>query len=87
MILGHMLLCLWGNVCACYQLCVARAVCVAWCHIRAPILGRNRDVVGIAETGSGKTLAFVIPLITWITSLPTNKREQDIVRAAVAVFA
>ena len=38
----------------------------------------NRDVVGVAETGSGKTLAFVIPLVTWITSLPKLEREQDI---------
>lgn len=43
-----------------------------------PIGFQNRDVIGIAETGSGKTLAFVIPLLTWITSLPKLEREADI---------
>ena len=43
-----------------------------------PIGLQNRDVVGIAQTGSGKTLAFVIPLVTWITSLPKIQREKDI---------
>jgi len=43
-----------------------------------PIGFQNRDVIGIAETGSGKTLAFVIPLVTWITSLPVLEREADI---------
>lgn len=42
-----------------------------------PIGLQNRDVVGIAQTGSGKTLAFVIPLVTWITSLPKIQREED----------
>jgi ATP-dependent RNA helicase DDX23/PRP28 len=42
-----------------------------------PIGLQNRDVVGIAQTGSGKTLAFVIPLVTWITSLPKIRREED----------
>jgi ATP-dependent RNA helicase DDX23/PRP28 len=43
-----------------------------------PIGLQNRDVIGIAQTGSGKTLAFVIPLVTWITSLPKLEREADI---------
>nr|CAH7769309.1 unnamed protein product [Callosobruchus chinensis] len=35
-----------------------------------PIGMQNRDIIGVAETGSGKTLAFLIPLLSWIQSLP-----------------
>lgn len=42
-----------------------------------PIGLQNRDIIGIAETGSGKTLAFLIPLLSWIQSLPKIVREED----------
>lgn len=42
-----------------------------------PIGLQNRDIIGIAETGSGKTLAFLIPLLTWIQSLPKIERTED----------
>lgn len=42
-----------------------------------PIGLKNRDIIGVAETGSGKTLAFLIPLLSWITSLPKSSRMMD----------
>ncbi|XP_044743410.1 probable ATP-dependent RNA helicase DDX23 [Chrysoperla carnea] len=42
-----------------------------------PIGIQNRDIIGVAETGSGKTLAFLIPLLTWIQSLPKLERTED----------
>ncbi|PNF30121.1 putative ATP-dependent RNA helicase DDX23 [Cryptotermes secundus] len=42
-----------------------------------PIGLQNRDIIGVAETGSGKTLAFLIPLLTWIQSLPKIERIED----------
>ena len=35
-----------------------------------PIGMLNRDIIGVAETGSGKTLAFLIPLLSWIRTMP-----------------
>ncbi|BHF72903.1 DEAD (Asp-Glu-Ala-Asp) box polypeptide 23 [Sparganum proliferum] len=42
-----------------------------------PIGLQNRDIIGVAETGSGKTLAFLVPLLTWIQSLPKLERLED----------
>ncbi|KNC80527.1 hypothetical protein SARC_07099 [Sphaeroforma arctica JP610] len=42
-----------------------------------PVGLQNRDIVGIAETGSGKTAAFLIPMLTWITSLPPRVQNPN----------
>jgi ATP-dependent RNA helicase DDX23/PRP28 len=47
---------------------------------------QNRDIIGIAETGSGKTLAFLIPLLTWITSLPKQERQENIDQGPYAII-
>ncbi|KAI8139339.1 P-loop containing nucleoside triphosphate hydrolase protein [Fennellomyces sp. T-0311] len=41
-----------------------------------PIGIQNRDIIGIAETGSGKTASFVIPLLVYISDLPTLNAEN-----------
>jgi ATP-dependent RNA helicase DDX23/PRP28 len=47
---------------------------------------QNRDIIGVAETGSGKTLAFLLPLLTWINSLPRNIRIEDADKGPYAVI-
>uniref|UniRef100_A0A6M2DIA5 Probable ATP-dependent RNA helicase DDX23 n=1 Tax=Xenopsylla cheopis TaxID=163159 RepID=A0A6M2DIA5_XENCH len=47
---------------------------------------QNRDIIGVAETGSGKTLAFLIPLLTWITSLPKIERIEDADQGPYAII-
>lgn len=51
-----------------------------------PIGLQNRDIIGIAETGSGKTLAFLIPLLTWIQSLPKQERQENIDQGPYAII-
>lgn len=51
-----------------------------------PIGLQNRDIIGVAETGSGKTLAFLIPLLTWIQSLPKNERLEDADQGPYAII-
>ena len=47
---------------------------------------QNRDIIGVAETGSGKTLAFLIPLLTWIQSLPKQERQENIDQGPYAII-
>lgn len=42
-----------------------------------PLGLQQRDVIGIAETGSGKTAAFVLPVLTYISRLPTLSEENE----------
>lgn len=51
-----------------------------------PIGLQNRDIIGVAETGSGKTLAFLIPLLTWIQSLPKKERMEDADQGPYAII-
>ncbi|XP_041780501.1 probable ATP-dependent RNA helicase DDX23 [Anopheles merus] len=51
-----------------------------------PIGLQNRDIIGIAETGSGKTLAFLIPLLTWIQSLPKIDRLETADQGPYAII-
>jgi ATP-dependent RNA helicase DDX23/PRP28 len=51
-----------------------------------PIGLQNRDIIGIAETGSGKTLAFLIPLLTWIQTLPKQERQENIDQGPYAII-
>lgn len=47
---------------------------------------QNRDIIGVAETGSGKTLAFLIPLLSWIQSLPKIERLEDADQGPYAII-
>lgn len=47
---------------------------------------QNRDIIGVAETGSGKTLAFLIPLLTWIQTLPKQERQENIDQGPYAII-
>ncbi|XP_067623879.1 probable ATP-dependent RNA helicase DDX23 [Eurosta solidaginis] len=51
-----------------------------------PIGLQNRDIIGVAETGSGKTLAFLIPLLSWIQSLPKIERMEDVDQGPYAII-
>ncbi|KAH8419390.1 hypothetical protein KR222_010371 [Zaprionus bogoriensis] len=51
-----------------------------------PIGLQNRDIIGVAETGSGKTLAFLIPLLSWIQSLPKIERLEDVDQGPYAII-
>ncbi|ERL87140.1 hypothetical protein D910_04540 [Dendroctonus ponderosae] len=51
-----------------------------------PIGVQNRDIIGVAETGSGKTLAFLIPLLSWIQSLPKIERTEDADQGPYAII-
>ncbi|KAJ8976526.1 hypothetical protein NQ317_007044 [Molorchus minor] len=51
-----------------------------------PIGMQNRDIIGVAETGSGKTLAFLIPLLSWIQSLPKIERVEDADQGPYAII-
>ncbi|OMO82399.1 hypothetical protein COLO4_23026 [Corchorus olitorius] len=42
-----------------------------------PLGLQQRDVIGIAETGSGKTAAFVLPMLSYISSLPPMSEENE----------
>lgn len=41
-----------------------------------PIALQKRDLIGIAETGSGKTLAFLLPMLSYIATLPRLSDER-----------
>ncbi|XP_063698706.1 probable ATP-dependent RNA helicase DDX23 [Culicoides brevitarsis] len=51
-----------------------------------PIGLQNRDIIGVAETGSGKTLAFLIPLLSWICTLPKIDRQDTADQGPYAII-
>lgn len=43
-----------------------------------PIGLQTRDIIGIAETGSGKTASFVIPMLVYISKLPSLRDNPEL---------
>jgi ATP-dependent RNA helicase DDX23/PRP28 len=41
-----------------------------------PIGLAKKDIIGIAETGSGKTCAFLVPLLAYLTELPSHYHQR-----------